>query len=143
MVGIFTAFPLLIALDIAATSSRGTLLAEALNSVGMTHGEDCHLRLEYLICSLQRLNRNQGLGFEVFGVVVNKKTLNTVATGVVTAVSSVIAWLLALGSAKSSQSDSAVRCTLTLQERAAIRGLLGGSTCAGLYNVSLDSIIEA
>jgi hypothetical protein len=41
-----------------------------------------HNRTAPLMITLGRLNNNQGLGFKTFGVVVDKKTLNKIAFGV-------------------------------------------------------------
>ena len=68
-------------MDVAATSSRCDMLAEALNTQAKVHGEAVHVRLDYLLCALGRSNRGQGLGFKVLGVVVDKKTLKQAAVG--------------------------------------------------------------
>jgi hypothetical protein len=48
-------------MDVAATSSRCDMLADALNTQAKVHGEAVHLRLDYLLSTLSRTNRGQGV----------------------------------------------------------------------------------
>jgi hypothetical protein len=88
-------------IDLAAVSTMCDHLFSTINESGlqpMKAGEDAliHNRTAPLMITLGRLNNNQGLGFKTFGVVVDKKTLNKIAFGVLSAFATVIPIMVAL-----------------------------------------------
>ena len=139
IIAIVAAIPVLLAADIAATSSRCDLLSDSLNAVAISHGPECHLRLDYLETRLRRMNRGQGLGFRVFGVVVDRRLLKNCVIGIAGGMTTLVTTLLALAEQPVAITGEAV-CALSERETAVIQGLLGGK-CAGVYNVSLDKVV--
>jgi len=107
IITIMAAIPVLLAADIAATSSRCDLLSDSLNAVAISHGPECHLRLDYLETRLRRMNRGQGLGFVVAGTVINRRTLTAGAVKLGTGLVTVITSFLALATARDSSSSAA------------------------------------
>ena len=57
---------LLLAKDLASTSSRCDLLVGELNAARMRHGADAAPRYTWLIDSLKELSDGQGLGFRAY-----------------------------------------------------------------------------
>ena len=136
--------PILLALDVAATSSRCDLLTDALNQVAISYGESCHLRVDYLLGTLHRINRGQGLGFRVFGAVIDRRRLMHAAAALAGGATTLITTLIALHEEAGTSTLLFEQCQLTPQQTAIIRNLLefDEDSCAGLYNISLDRILE-
>ena len=136
--------PILLALDVAATSSRCDLLTDALNQVAISYGESCHLRVDYLLGALHRINRGQGLGFRVFGAVIDRRRLMHAAAALAGGATTLITTLIALHEEAGTSTLLFEQCQLTPQQTAIIRNLLefDEDSCAGLYNISLDRILE-
>ena len=53
--------PILLAGDIAATSSRCDMLSDSLNAVAVSNDPASHLKVDFLETRLRRMNRGQGL----------------------------------------------------------------------------------
>ena len=53
--------PVLLAGDIAATSSRCDMLSDSLNAVAVSNDPASHLKVDFLETRLRRMNRGQGL----------------------------------------------------------------------------------
>ena len=88
--------PLLIANDVAQTSSCCDLLLSKLNDLGIKHGEGCHARIDWLETRLRRLHNSQGLGFLIFGLVLDQRVLRALAVGLGGGLITAITWVLAL-----------------------------------------------
>ena len=140
MSAIFAPVPLLVAANVAATSSRCDLLMDALNATAIVHGESCHLRLDYLIRALSRLNRGQGIGFVVCGIVLDRKRLRSLAFAIASGLSTLFTALLALRD-DAPQHAAADACVLSESEGDIIRSLLSGRDCA--FNMTLESVLDA
>jgi hypothetical protein len=66
--------PMLILWDVAATSSECDLMIKLLNDKRICNPSDeVHLKITRMEAMCNKLNKNQGLGFVIFGVVVDKK----------------------------------------------------------------------
>ena len=114
-------FPLLLAWDLAVTSSRCDALMSALNLVRArkevreappeeaVNAEMCLNRLE---CFLNKLHNGQGLGFTLFGNVVDKRRLTATFVALASGVSSLVVYLAAIGDSSVAGVDSSSRCAL-------------------------------
>ena len=94
------AAPLLIANDVAQTSSKCDelmmMMMSKLNDLGIKHGEKHHGRIDWLETRLRRLHHSQGLGFVIFGMVLDRRSLGKLAFAVGSGLITVITWALAL-----------------------------------------------
>ena len=114
-------FPLLLAWDLAVTSSRCDTLMSTLNLVRArkdvreappeeaVNAEMCLNRLE---CFLNKLHNGQGLGFILFGNVVDKRRLTATFVALASGVSSLVVYLAAIGDSSVAGVDSSSRCAL-------------------------------
>ena len=87
--------------------------------------------------TLRSMNNSQGLGFCVFGKVVDKKTLNVIGISVVSFVSTAVPLLMAV-----LVPDAVARegeCALTELEASTIRAVMSNESCS--YNMTLDAIL--
>lgn len=87
--------PLLFLTDVASTSNRCDHLLDELNNLRKTFGPRCNEEITWLETSLVRLNRGQGLGFTIGGVVIDRRFLKNLAMaiggGMTTLITAVIA----------------------------------------------------
>lgn len=131
-----TCSPLLIAKDVAKTSSKCDELMDKLNDLGIKH----HVRIDWLETRLQRLHRSQGLGFVIFGLVLDQRVLGTLAVALGGGLVTVITWVLAMSEAVVATNTAGGACGMdaaTQQKVAAYaRDLLRNDTCAFSMNVS-------
>eukprot|EP01043_Picozoa_sp_COSAG02_P026843 COSAG02_NODE_1558_length_11928_cov_4.044974_5_plen_472_part_00 len=68
--------PLVVIYDVAATSSECDLLVEALNEKRLTNcSDEHHIKISKLETMLRQLNKNQGMGVVIGGIVVDRKYL--------------------------------------------------------------------
>lgn len=109
---VYAIAPLLLVLDLATVSTMCDELFSPINAIGlqpMQAGEDAtiHARTQPPMITLSLLNNNQGLGFKTFGVVVDKKTLNKLAFGVLSAFATIIPIMIALQPPPSSDDEAA------------------------------------
>ena len=135
---------LLLAKDLASTSSRCDLLVGELNAARMRHGPDAAPRFTWLIDSLKELSDGQGLGFRLGHTVINRKTL--VATGAKLAGSfaTVYALLMAMAdneAAAAASFSTTNACTLTTVQVETIKALMAGGNASCSYNVTLDAVL--
>merc|ERR1711881_815284 len=61
LAGFFPAAAIVLALDIAATSTHCDKLMAVLHAVGLKHGPEHHVKIEWLESRLRGLNKGQGL----------------------------------------------------------------------------------
>ena len=98
------------------------------------------------IC-LKNLNRGQGLGFTVQGVVVDKRTLKNIALAIGGGLTTLVTTLLALSEDAEMPSASSGVCGLSESENEAIRAMVNtflvqrNATC--VFNVTIDSIMRS
>ena len=83
------------------------------------------------------LNREQGLGFKVFGTVIDKLKLQHLATAMASTIISVAA-LLALGEETIETASQSASCNMTASQVATAKALFGGSTC----NTTIQEILQ-
>jgi hypothetical protein len=130
---LFAFLPLLLLLDIAATSSTCDALTTVLNRVRIKHMETGPFpRIADLETALCKLNRGQGLGLVLGGVVVDRRTLGRLGTALAGTLTTVYSLLIGLGagahsplgggdeSAVSNNMLSDPTCTLSAQQRVAV-----------------------
>lgn len=144
---IWSLLPLLLALDVAKTSTRCDQLMDQLNAVRIKYLNapyDVEERVGRLETALMRLHRGQGLGFTCAGVVIDTKFLKNLFIAIVGSMTTVITILLSLTEEANVYDDDLVDvCVLTDVEIGTIRHLLAernDTICR--YNMTLESIIE-
>ena len=140
---LYLSLPLLLTLDIAATSNRCDHLMDQLNAVRMAHGEECHIRLTWLIESLRSLHRHQGLGFTISGVVIDKIALRNLALGIGGSLTTIITVLLSLTEEGPSSTVNAV-CPISDQQRGVVQSLFSMNANANctFTNVTIGAILR-
>jgi hypothetical protein len=134
--------PTVLLWDVADASSECDLLVKSLNEKRVADPSDAaHIKIYKLEVMISNLNKKQGLGFVVFGVVLDKAyffsfmfKLGGVGVTVMTAI-------LALGTAPASGEHGTDVCSLSASQVATIQGVMMGSeTCS--YNVTLTEILS-
>jgi hypothetical protein len=90
----------IVAVDLAAVSTRCDRLLKSINSLRLSwasteEASSVHLCTFPLQCTLKELNNGQGLGFVVFSKVIDKKTLNLIAFSVASFFGTVIPLIMA------------------------------------------------
>ena len=126
--------PLGLALDVAAASSR---CDEFMDSLNEKRTQENHEQILWLETKLSKLNKGQGLGFSVYGVVLDRKTLKNLAIGIVGTMSTVVTTLIALSESDEAmvavaQDSSVVPCAqLSPAQEAAVVGMFSAfnSSC--------------
>ena len=69
---------------------------DALNDVRIKHKKAAHLQIEWLETALSRLHHGQGLGFQVGGTVVDRRTLRNAVVAIGGGLTTIVTTLLAL-----------------------------------------------
>eukprot|EP01047_Picozoa_sp_COSAG01_P007135 COSAG01_NODE_266_length_19876_cov_13.504525_6_plen_454_part_00 len=145
----FSAFlPLLLLSDIAATSSTCDALTTVLNRVRIERIEQPDAPLTRLEAALCKLNRGQGLGLGLGGVVVDRRTLGRLGVGLASTLTTVYSLLIGLGAgAHSSAGDddqivsngllSDPTCTLSQQQRMAAHAVFMGFNQSCTWNLTI------
>ena len=134
--------PIMMAKDVAHVSSLCDRLVNAINDLRLSwpstkDAQTVHERAFPLQYTLRSMNNSQGLGFCVFGKVVDKKTLNVIGISVVSFVSTAVPLLMAV-----LVPDAVARegeCALTELEASTIRAVMSNESCS--YNMTLDAIL--
>ena len=134
---------LLLAKDLASTSSRCDLLVGELNAARMRHGADAAPRYTWLIDSLKELSDGQGLGFRLGHTVINRKTLVATAAKLAGSFTTVYALLMAMANNEAAPAffSAADVCTLTTVQAETIKALMAGGNASCSYNVTLDAVL--
>ena len=139
----YLSLPLLLTLDIASTSNRCDHLMDVLNSVRMANGEECHIRTSWLIESLRSLHRDQGLGFTISGVVVDKVALRNLALAIGGSLTTIITVLLSLTEEPPPNMATSI-CPVSDQQRRIVQELFAtdsNSNCT-YANVTVGGILN-
>lgn len=134
MSAVLAMLPLLLAANVAEASTRCAVLTNALN---MKRTRKNHDEITWLETRLTKLNREQGLGFKVFGTVIDKLKLQHLATAMASTIISVAA-LLALGEETIETASQSASCNMTASQVATAKALFGGSTC----NTTIQEILQ-
>ena len=131
--------------DLSEELRSGVVLCTLLNAINdlrlswpsTKDAQTVHERAFPLQYTLRSMNNSQGLGFCVFGKVVDKKTLNVIGISVVSFVSTAVPLLMAV-----LVPDAVARegeCALTELEASTIRAVMSNESCS--YNMTLDAIL--
>jgi hypothetical protein len=168
---VFAMLPLLLAKDLANTSTCCDNLMAELNEVRAKYGTESHFKIQCLETTLKQLvrssraafaalcvhtqanylvstchqNSGQGLGFVLMGTVVDKKTLQTAAFQLIGALTTVVTALFALQTPSSAAHATAAGdelCTLSAVQTSIIQSMLMDRNASCSYNISLASIID-
>lgn len=92
--------PLILAIDLAETSSQCNELRRVLNDVRVDNPtEEVNAALSIVETALDKLNRNQGLGFTVMQIVIDKFMLKVVAAKILVGLPTAIAAAVAISPA--------------------------------------------
>ena len=134
--------PFGLASGISNTSDACDALRDAINTkrgdnLGKLHEHGSHL-LE-MEKYLEKLNRGQGLGVTVFGVVIDAAMMNKIFTSVVSFMVTVVPIILTLYAppTKAVDTDTSATCTLTHPEQASIQGTFGLINASCTYNITV------
>jgi hypothetical protein len=132
MGGILLLTPLVVAVELATVSSLCDTLAARINEFGLdwkstTEANEISRKTRPLLETLHQLNHGQGLGFQVFGVVVDRKMLTRLVASVssifFTVVPIVMAMQPQLESATTSSTLLAPSCALSAAQKHAIESM--------------------
>jgi hypothetical protein len=128
--------PILVIMDLAAVSTMCDKLMDRINLVStkctsVEHLNKVHLRTFPMLTCMKELNTGQGLGFCVFTVVVDKKTLNKLALAVLSTFATLVPIILALQPEPRELMDGANKqaavgsgCVLTPQQLAGLQSMV-------------------
>ena len=135
-----------LALSPAATSTKCDMLSEALNELAMRCiSNDC-ARVDAVYRTLARSNKGQGLGFKVFGQVLDRSKLRRFALGVYAFLVTVVPLLVAAThnhpALAPMESVEAGTCELTRGQRDLLRATFAqlNATCSG-PNVTVADLL--
>ena len=141
---VFTFLPFGIATTVSSTSDKCDELRDKINA---KRGDDltAHLELASLETYMKELNRGQGLGFVVSGIVIDIGMMNRIFSALVSFLVTVVPIILALTpSTVAAYDDTLGACELSNEQQAAIKAtaqvVINGS-CS--YNITLDAIMGA
>jgi len=121
--------------DVALTSSKCDELMDKLTDVGIKYGEKQHVRVDWLETRLRRPHHSQGLGFVIFGMVLDRRSLGKLAFAIGSGLGTVITWVLALsGDATAQVVDVGGVCGMDAAQKVDVqryaRLLLANASCA-------------
>lgn len=142
--------PALIAYDVASVSSMCDHLHQRINGLrlhdgDMQHDQAVHEKTYPLLFTIERLNAQQGLGFVVFSVVIDKRTLNIIAATVVSVAGAVLPLIVTLMPDKqtsAAQEGVAGNCAMTPLQADGVRLLFrSNESSCDWSNVTIGSII--
>ena len=105
------------------------------------HAVTC-LSLSRFVCAAPWQNNGQGLGFVLAGTVIDKRSLKAMFLKLVTALSTVIGYLLVL--ADTTTNNTAVGdmvCDLTAVQKATVRSVLAERNESCSYNMTVASVL--
>lgn len=146
LMSVVTPVPLIICMDVATTSSRCDLLLEATNASAIAYGKECHLEVAYLEDRMRGLNKGQGMGFKVGGVILDRSTLKSLAIaiggGLTTFVTSLLAYTEETAHADQharTLSETCGGCNLTVSDVAIIADIFDGRDCN--WNMTINDIL--
>eukprot|EP01043_Picozoa_sp_COSAG02_P054110 COSAG02_NODE_6075_length_3821_cov_16.445401_2_plen_461_part_00 len=133
--------PLLLLAAPAGVSTSCDDLKEKLNEVRINDlSPEVDNRLIILERAMANVNHGQGVGFKVFGIVVDKQMLKLMAVKLVAASSAACTTLIAM-TRPSVRSDAVSQCHLSNAEAAAVQGVMQMRNMSCVYNVSLDAVL--
>ena len=135
---------MLVALDLASCSTKVDELLDVLNNAGVKHGPKSYLHLAWLESRLRQMSNDQGLGFQVMGVVVDKKTIKRAFIAMGAGLFTIATTLVALNDdAVIAGSGASSACLLSVTQVATFKAAMTGSNCsaAAYDNVRLGSVL--
>ena len=143
--GIFALFPLLFLTDVASTSNRCDQLLDELNDLRKKWGPRCNEEITWLETSLMRLNRGQGLGFTITGIVIDRRFLKNLAMAIGGGMTTLITAVVALSEEAPSLVGLTVgarasACAPTAAQVAQVKLSFGGGNCS-YANLTVGSML--
>ena len=141
--------PILVIIDLAAVS---TLCDRLMNRINLVNAEstsvvqlvEVYRRINPLLKCLKELNTGQGLGFCVYSIVVDTKTLNKLGLAMFSTFATVVPIVLALQpdpQVASKREQVGTECTFTSHQVAVIQAAIGPNlTCSG--NMTVNEILQ-
>eukprot|EP01045_Picozoa_sp_COSAG04_P012067 COSAG04_NODE_798_length_10234_cov_8.130735_3_plen_492_part_00 len=139
--GIFALFPLLFLTDVASTSNRCDQLLDELNDLRKKWGPRCNEEITWLETSLMRLNRGQGLGFTITGIVIDRRFLKNLAMAIGGGMTTLITAVVALSEeAPGMVGARASACAPTAAQVAQVKLSFGGGNCS-YANLTVGSML--
>jgi len=139
--------PIMMAVDLTKTSSRCDELKDCINQSGIRHGPTCFHNLAWLETRLRQMNNDQGLGFKVGGMVLDKKKLAVIAISLGSGLVTLITYMIALQDTPAVAVGGNATCAPTAAQTSLVATCaqlaLGGNGSACLGNVTLASIVGA
>ena len=147
----FMVAPLIISADVAAVSTQCDELQSAINDLRLcwessAAAKRVHDRVFPLQCTLERLNVHQGLGFLVFGRVMDKRTLNMILAAVASFIGGLVPLVAAVMPSHRSWKlgDDGDACTLDALQEEEVKSMAvahaklvaGNATCTFNFTIS-------
>lgn len=141
--------PILVITDLAAVS---TLCDRLMNRINLVNAEctsvaqlaEVYRRINPLLKCLKELNTGQGLGFCVYSIVVDTKTLNKLGLAMISTFATVVPIVLALQpdpQVVSTSEHVGAECTFTSQQVAVIQAAIGPNfTCSS--NMTVNELLQ-
>ena len=136
--------PLLFLTDVASTSNRCDHLLDELNNMRKIWGPQCNEEITWLETSLMRLNRGQGLGFTISGVVIDRRFLKNLAMAIGGGMTTLITAVIALSEEPPHLVGGPDRnlCEPTEAQIAQVQLSFGGSSANCSYdNLTIGSML--
>ena len=150
--------PIVVIMDLAAVSTMCDKLMDRINLVStectsVEHLNKVYKRTNPMLTCLKELNTGQGLGFCVFTVVVDKKTLNKLVLAVLSTFATLVPIILALQPQppevidNDKQDTMETQCMFTPQQLAGLRTMVmavvgphaNNTTCS--WNMTINEIL--
>lgn len=141
---LLSVLPLLFLTDVASTSNRCDHLLDELNNLRKIWGPECNEEITWLETSLMRLNRGQGLGFTISGVVIDRRFLKNLAMAIGGGMTTLITAVIALSEEPPHLVGGPDRnlCEPTEAQLAQVRLSFGGSAANCSYeNLTIGSML--
>lgn len=132
--------PFGVASTVTSTSDKCDQLRAMLNNK-RGNDLDTHMQVVALEIYLKELNRGQGLGFAVFGIVIDIPMANKILSSLVSFLITVVPILLALNPANLEKGKGTDSCSLTDYQAAIIRSAMLNSNSSCVYNMTIASVI--
>ncbi len=145
-----TVLPFFLVFEVSGISSMCDALLEKVIKMRLRWtttavAQDIHQRTFPLITTLRTMNYGQGLGFMVFGKVVDKKTINLILVGMSSLLGTLLPLLVVLTSSAQAELETRAgetQCALTDVQTAMVRAaFVGANTTCGYANITIGSVL--
>eukprot|EP01043_Picozoa_sp_COSAG02_P026824 COSAG02_NODE_1556_length_11948_cov_8.326441_5_plen_537_part_00 len=126
----------------AALSTKCDDLKEKLNAVRISDlSPEIDARLIILERAMANVNRGQGVGFNVFGFVIDKKMLTLMAVKLYAGGSAAFTALLAYSAYAPGAAPGGAQCGLSAAQVGTVQGMMQGRNASCSYNMTVDEIL--